>query len=70
MHMHTINCSINLQTYIKLEQYGYAIQDADTAIELDPNNVKVLYTRTHLDNSPAHDTFRHSTAAPPRIRPS
>jgi hypothetical protein len=70
MHMHTINCSTTLQTYIKLEQYGYAIQDADTAIELDPNNVKVLYTRTHFDSIAAHGNFRHFTAAPQRTRPS
>ena len=29
------------QANIKLESYGYAIQDADKAIELDPGNVKV-----------------------------
>jgi serine/threonine-protein phosphatase 5 len=29
------------QANIKLESYGLAVQDADKAIELDPNNVKV-----------------------------
>jgi serine/threonine-protein phosphatase 5 len=39
------------QTYIKLEQYGYAIQDADTAIELDPNNVKAYYRRASANTA-------------------
>lgn len=43
--LHTTAYLICAQTYIKLEQYGYAIQDADTAIELDPNNVKVQFTQ-------------------------
>jgi serine/threonine-protein phosphatase 5 len=30
------------QANIKLEAYGFAVADAEKAIELDPNNVKVL----------------------------
>ncbi|KAF1944926.1 protein phosphatase 5 [Clathrospora elynae] len=35
----------------QLEQYGYAIQDADTAIELDPNNVKAFYRRASANTA-------------------
>ena len=35
------------QANIKLEAYGYAVQDADKAIELDPNNVKVAFFPFH-----------------------
>lgn len=30
---------------MKVEAYGFAVQDADKAIELDPNNVKAYYRR-------------------------
>ena len=36
----------NSQANIKLESYGLAIIDADKAIELDPNNVKVWRLET------------------------
>ncbi|KAF5848050.1 hypothetical protein GGP41_009277 [Bipolaris sorokiniana] len=39
------------QTYIKLEQYGYAIQDADKAIEIDPNNVKAYFRRASANTA-------------------
>jgi serine/threonine-protein phosphatase 5 len=29
------------QAHLKLESYGYAVADADKAIQLDPNSVKV-----------------------------
>ena len=32
------------QANIKLESYGLAVADADKALELDPNNVKVRRT--------------------------
>jgi serine/threonine-protein phosphatase 5 len=34
---------LTLQAHIKLEAYGYAVQDADKALELDSNNVKVQF---------------------------
>ena len=40
-----------MQTYIKLEQYGYAIADADRAIALDPNNVKAYYRRASANTA-------------------
>ncbi|KAJ4314572.1 Palmitoyl-protein thioesterase 1 [Neodidymelliopsis sp. IMI 364377] len=33
------------QANLKVEAYGFAVQDADKAIELDPNNVKAYYRR-------------------------
>lgn len=37
------------QANIKLESYGLAVIDADKAIELDPNNVKVRSYRPAVD---------------------
>ncbi|KAH8716910.1 Metallo-dependent phosphatase-like protein [Phaeosphaeriaceae sp. PMI808] len=39
------------QANIKLESYGYAVQDADKAIELDPNNVKAFYRRASANTA-------------------
>jgi len=64
------------QTYIKLEQYGYAIQDADKAIALDPNNVKVRPLSRHAAaaaaaaSPPTHRPARPTTAAPRPTPPS
>ena len=33
------------QANLKVEAYGFAVQDADKAIALDPNNVKAYYRR-------------------------
>lgn len=35
------NCVVTQQAYIKTEAYGYAISDADKAIEIDPKLIKV-----------------------------
>lgn len=37
------------QANLKVEAYGFAVADADKAIELDPNNVKVRHTITELE---------------------
>lgn len=42
------------QAHIKLESYGYAIQDANRAIELDPANVKAYYRRASANTAILH----------------
>ncbi|KAF2250477.1 hypothetical protein BU26DRAFT_264018 [Trematosphaeria pertusa] len=54
------------QANIKLEAYGSAILDANKAIELDPNNVKVRAGFPSLARRATYRTRRHTTAAPPR----
>jgi serine/threonine-protein phosphatase 5 len=39
------------QAHIKLEAYGYAVQDADKALELDSNNVKAYYRRASANTA-------------------
>ena len=43
------------QAHIKLEAFGLAIADATKAIELDSNNVKVLYTFDDLSGIETHN---------------
>lgn len=42
------------QANIKLESYGFAIADADKAIEIDPNNVKAYYRRASAHTAILH----------------
>lgn len=49
--LHVSVCSHSGQANIKLEAYGYAVQDADKAIALDPNNVKAFYRRASANTS-------------------
>lgn len=42
------------QANIKLEAYGYAVADADKAIELDPTNVKAYYRRGSANTAILH----------------
>jgi len=39
------------QAHIKLEAYGYAVQDADKALALDSNNVKAYYRRASANTA-------------------
>ena len=42
--LHTTMYLYSIQAHIKLESYGYAVGDADKAIALDANNVKVAFS--------------------------
>ncbi|KAF2491744.1 serine/threonine-protein phosphatase-like protein 5 [Lophium mytilinum] len=42
------------QAYIKTEMYGLAIADADSAIALDPENVKAFYRRASANTAILH----------------
>ncbi|KAF2742995.1 hypothetical protein M011DRAFT_248978 [Sporormia fimetaria CBS 119925] len=58
------------QAHIKLEAYGFAVQDANKAIELNPNNVKVLSPDEHSLARTALTKARRTTAAHLPTRPS